>query len=120
MRKEEPYLNGVEDRPDSAIRKSLQNAAKLNLIPVSQTNNYFINVTIQCYTIFNIHLSDCIYMCKAREYRMVVKSLLVLLKFQPQRKFPGETHLKNMHKDLRLYIMKELSVEKHSGTFHCY
>lgn len=67
MRKEEPYLNGVDEIPDSATSRSLQNAAKLNLVP-------------------------------------------------PQRKFPGETHLKTMHKDLRLYVMKELSVQKPSGA----
>lgn len=34
----------------------------------------------------------------------------------PPRKFAGETHIRNMHRDLRLYVMKELSQEKASGA----
>ena len=37
-RKPEQLMNGVDERPDSAAQRSLNNARKLNLIPVSLKN----------------------------------------------------------------------------------
>ncbi|ELU00581.1 hypothetical protein CAPTEDRAFT_195012 [Capitella teleta] len=34
----------------------------------------------------------------------------------PPRKQPGETHIRNMHRDLRMYVMKEMSTLKSSGA----
>lgn len=34
----------------------------------------------------------------------------------PLRKYPGDTHIKNMHKDLRQYIIQQLSLQKANGA----
>lgn len=41
--------------------------------------------------------------------------LICLRLFQPAKRYPGDTHIKHIHRDLRLYVMKELSQYKASG-----
>ena len=43
----------------------------------------------------------------------------LIVKFQPTKKMPGDSHIRNMHRDLRLYVMREMSLEKTSGK-SCY
>ncbi len=35
---------------------------------------------------------------------------------QPSKKGAGETHIRNMNRDLKLYVIQELSAEKTSGN----
>lgn len=42
--------------------------------------------------------------------------LLNLVSAPPLKKYPGDTHIKKMHGELRVYIQNELSMEKASGA----
>lgn len=48
--------------------------------------------------------------------RRMLDNAQILNLIPPSKKFPGETHIRHMHRELRLYLMKELSMQKASGA----